>query len=378
MWHTWRTETTFVLQSTQFRRRSDFSLAPFRRSNNIRATWQLLSTLLPTALLWLCVPWILQPLRLESLLIVPVLAFLVLFSARSFALMHDCGHESLFHGKTLNRIVGFLLGVVNAIPQHPWSRGHAFHHLHNGNWERYRGPSALLTVEQFQRLTPQQQQRYGWSRHPLMLFPGGFSYLVLRPRLQLLLGLGEWFAAMASQLRRDGWPALCSLHRRTQAFKSSHWYTGQEFLDLAANNICVLASWLLMSQWLGFGLFWCCYAVVMTCSAAIFICIFFVQHNFPGSYANRTDDWSYFKGAINGSSNLVLPRILHWFSADIAFHSIHHLCERIPNYRLRACHDANQHLLGDCAYLRLCDLPKCFNLILWDSRQQKLVSIVDA
>jgi omega-6 fatty acid desaturase (delta-12 desaturase) len=145
-----------------------------------------------------------------------------------------------------------------------------------------------------------------------------------------------------------------------------------------ANNVCVLTSWWLMSRWLGAGLFWSCYAIVMTCSAAIFICIFFVQHNFPDSYAHRTSDWSYFKGAIEGSSNLILPPILHWFSADIAFHSIHHLCERIPNYRLRACHEANQHLLKDCAYLRLSDLPRCFNLILWDSSQQRLVSMAEA
>jgi omega-6 fatty acid desaturase (delta-12 desaturase) len=316
-------------------------------------------------LLWATLPWIWQPLRLESLLIVPVLALLVLFSARSFALMHDCGHGSLFRSKALNRSVGFLLGVVNAIPQHPWSRGHAFHHLHNGNWERYRGPSALLTVAQFQQLTPQQQQRYGWSRHPLMLFPGGFSYLVLRPRLQLLLGLAEWVGAMAAEVRRDGWQALFSLVGRTKAFQSSHWYTAGEFIDLAANNGCVLTSW------------WSCYATVMTCSAAIFICIFFVQHNFPESYAHRSNDWSYFKGAIEGSSNLILPRVLDWFSADIAFHSIHHLCERIPNYRLRACHAANQHLLDDCTYLRLRDLPRCFKLILWDSGKQRLVSMAE-
>ncbi len=366
------------MRASQFRKRTDFLLAPFRRSDNRLAVWQLLSTLLPTALLWVCVPWILQPLRLQSLLIVPVLALLVLFSARSFSLMHDCGHESLFHDKAINRAVGFLLGVLNAIPQHPWSRGHAFHHLHNGNWERYRGPSSLLTVEQYQRLTPQQKQRYGWSRHPFMLFPGGFFYLVLRPRIQLLLGLAEWASAMAAVMRRDGPSALFALGRLTLAFESSHWYTSGEFVDLAANNACVLASWWLMSHWLGIGLFWSCYAIVMTCSAAIFICIFFVQHNFPGSYAHRTNDWSYFKGATEGSSNLILPPVLHWFSADIAFHSIHHLCERIPNYRLRACHEANQHLLGDCTYLRLQDLPRCFNLILWDSSKQQLVSMTEA
>jgi len=366
------------LQQTQLRNRGEFSLAPFRQPNNLRAVWQLLTTLVPTALLWACLPWIWRPLRPESLLIVPAVALLVLFSARSFSLMHDCGHGSFFQSRVLNHAVGFLLGVVNAIPQHPWSRGHAFHHRHNGNWERYRGPSALITVEQFQQLSPQQQQRYGWSRHPLMLFPGGFSYLVVRPRLQLLLGVGDWLAAMAGDVRRDGWRSLLSLYSRTLKFESSHWYTGEEFIDLAANNVCVLASWWLMSRWLGPGLFWGTYSIVMTCSAAIFICIFFVQHNFPESYAHRSNNWSYFQGAMEGSSNLILPGILHWFSADIAFHSIHHLCERIPNYRLRACHQANQHPLGECTYLRLSDIPRCFDLILWDSAKQSLVSMAEA
>ena len=365
----------FSLQPSKLTNRGDFSLAPFRRSSDARAFWQLLSTLLPMVLLWASLPWIAQPVRLQSVLILPVVVLLVLLSARSFSLMHDCGHGSLFHSKRLNRLFGFLLGIVNAIPQHPWSRGHAFHHLHNGNWERYRGPSALLTVEQFERLSPLQKQRYGWSRHPLMLFPGGFSYLVVRPRLQLLLGLWEWLGAMVDHLSQHGWRGMFSLDQCTLGFKSSHWYTGGEFIDLLANNVCVLASWWWMSCWLGFGLFWSIYALVMTCSAAIFICIFFVQHNFPGSYANGGEGWSYFKGAMEGSSNLVLPGILNWFSADIAFHSIHHLCERIPNYRLKACHQANRHLLGDCVYLKLADLPRCFKLILWDSHQQKLVSV---
>lgn len=365
------------MQQPQLSNRRDFCLEPFRRSDNRWAAWQLISTLLPTTLLWISVPWIWRQPGAATLLLVPVLALLILFSARSFSLMHDCGHGSLFRSRAMNRLTGFLLGVVNAIPQYPWSRGHAFHHRHNGNWDRYRGPSALLSVEQFQQLSPRQQQHYGLMRHPLMLFPGGFFYLVVRPRLQLLLGIWEWACAIAGQIQQEGWLVLRTLKGRTLAFQSSHWYTGAEFVDLFANNLCVLITWWLMGCWLGHGLFWSCYAVVMTCSAAIFICIFFVQHNFPDSYAHTSADWSYFKGALEGSSNLLLPGILNWFSADIAFHSIHHLCERIPNYRLKACHQANGHLLGGCTYLRLADLPGCFKLILWDSANQKLVAMAD-
>jgi omega-6 fatty acid desaturase (delta-12 desaturase) len=211
-----------------------------------------------------------------------------------------------------------------------------------------------------------------------MLFPGGFFYLILRPRLQLILGVWQWGSTMLRHLATNGWRKWTELPRLTREFRSGHWYTAGEFYDLVLNNLVVLGSWWLMGRWLGYGLFWSCYATVMTFSAAIFICIFFVQHNYPGSYAHGTDGWSYFKGAIDGSSNLLLPPILNWFSADIAFHSIHHLCERIPNYRLRQCHERNAHLLKGAKRLRLADIPGCLRFILWDSKDLRLISLAEA
>lgn len=378
-------------------RRTDFELAPFRASSDRLAAWQLLNTLGPVALLWALVGWIArQPvphwlLPLQQILPAPALlalellaplGLLVLFSARTFSLMHDCGHDSLFRSRWLNRVAGFLLGVLNALPQHPWSRGHAFHHQHNGNWERYRGPSALITLESYRQLTPRQRWFYALLRHPLMLLPGGFFYLVIKPRLALLLGCVEFVVAtaraQARAIRQRGLLALRELPALVRAHRSSHWYTSGELADLVANNALVIGSWLLMAHWLGAGLFWSCYALVMTLSAAIFICVFFVQHNFAGSYAHGSADWSYLRGAVDGSSNLQLPRLLHWFSADIGFHSIHHLCERIPNYRLRACHQRNAPLLAQSHYLRLADIPGCFAYILWDDAHQRLATLAEA
>ncbi len=332
----------------------------------------------PGTLAWLPLP---RALALP-LALLPVLSLLVLFSARTFSLMHDCGHDSLFRHRGLNRLAGFLLGVINALPQHPWSRGHAFHHKHNGNWDRYRGPSALVTLSRYREFTPRQRWWYAFLRQPLMLVPGGFFYLVIKPRLQLLLGAGEFvskiFRALAAAVAERGWRALAELPALVREHRSSHWYTAGELADLVANNTLVIASWLLMAQWLGAGLFWSCYALVMSFSAAIFICVFFVQHNFEGSYAHGSDDWSYLRGAIEGSSNLELPQILHWFSADIGFHSIHHLCERIPNYRLRACHQRNAHLLTNSRRLRLSDIPGCFSFILWDDAHNQLITLAEA
>lgn len=344
-----------------------------------------MSTLAPVAGLWWTVAWIgqaqVQPLA-RALALLPVLALLVLFSARTFSLMHDCGHESLFRSRWLNRVTGFLLGVLNAIPQHPWARGHAFHHRHNGNWERYRGPSALLTLERYRGLSPARRWWYGVLRQPLMLLPGGFFYLVIKPRLALLLGSVEFVVATSRALiaavAARGWRALGELPALVGQHRSSYWYTRGELADLVANNVLVIASWLWMARWLGAGLFWSCYALVMGFSAALFICIFFVQHNFEDTYAHGSADWNYLLGAVEGSSNLELPWLLHWFSADIGFHSIHHLCERIPNYRLRDCHERNAHLLTGARRLRMGDIPGCFAYILWDSASNRLVTLAEA
>ena len=185
----------------------------------------------------------------------------------------------------------------------------------------------------------------------------------------MLLGCFGFFGHGLSQIRQGGFAAIPNLFK---TYKSKHWYTTAEFWDLLFNNIGVVTLWLLMGAWLGHGRFWISYSVVMTFSAAIFICIFFVQHNFEGSYAHRTEGWSYDRGAIEGSSYLKMPAIFNWFSADIGYHNIHHLSEFIPNYNLRACHERNAHLLRNVKVLRMGDIPSCFRYILWNRETNSL------
>ncbi|KGG15533.1 Fatty acid desaturase [Prochlorococcus sp. MIT 0602] len=290
--------------------------------------------------------------------------------------MHDCGHGALFRSRWLNRVVGFFLGAINAIPQHPWSRDHAFHHKHNGDWEIYRGPVDVLSLNAFKSLPAFNKSLYTLSRHWIMLFPGGFFYLVIKPRLTLIHAticfIRSFLIELINKIHRRDFENLFNITTRFRSYHSGYGNTSGELIDLFANNVAVITGWFLMSRWLGLGLFWSCYSIIMTASAAIFICIFFVQHNFEGSYASRTEDWSVLRGAIEGSSNLDIPDYLNWFLADISFHTIHHLCERIPNYNLRACHNRNKHLLLNARYLKIKDIPNCFQYILWDEKSQEL------
>jgi len=350
-------------------RRTDFQLRPFLERSNAIAAWQVFNTLGPFTLLWVAAAWCLEH---QPLLVPPVLALQVLFLARCFSLMHDCGHDSLFRNRLANRWVAFLLGVVAGIPQLPWSRGHAFHHRHNGDWQKYQGPSALISTDAFAQLSPAGKRLYGLARHPLMLFPGGFFYLVIKPRLALLLGLRDLLPWLIAQLQTDPSADLLALLRR---HRSRHWHSAAEAVDLFWNNVMVLSFWLLMGSQLGVGSFWSLYAPLMTCGAAVFICVFFVQHNFPDAYAHRSDGWSAMAGVLEGTSDLNLPPLLNWFTADIGCHAIHHLCEAVPNYRLRACQERNAALLQGVRRLSLADIHSCFAFILWDPAAGRLTTI---
>ncbi len=350
-------------------KKSDFVLAPYMQSSDLWATYQILNTVVPYLLLWILA---VKAASISVWLLPPIMVLITLFSARCFALMHDCGHYSLFRSKRVNRAIGFMLGVINAIPQYPWSRGHAYHHKTNGDWERYRGPSALMSTEEFTHLSPTAQRRYELLRHPLMIFPGGFFYLAIKPRLALIAGIYGLIKHSQTCLKQD--PGM-SLAKIFSSYQSRNWYTVGEFWDLLFNNICVVGGWILLGYLFGFGFFLSVYSITLTCSAAIFICVFFVQHNFDGSYAHKTAGWDYLRGAIEGSSYLALPTVLRWFSANIGYHNIHHLSERIPNYHLEACHNQNYHLLAKAKILRMSDMADCFKFILWDASSNRLVSI---
>ena len=171
-------------------KRSDFLIKPFLKRNNYRASYQLIITIIPIISLWLIVSKIVySPLLLitKGLLLIPILFLLTLFSSRTFSLMHDCGHNSLFEKRSLNNLFGFFLGLLNGIPHKPWAKDHAFHHRNNGNWEIYKGPVDVLSLEDYEALNKREKLIYKISRHWLMLFPGGFFYLVIKARLGLIL-----------------------------------------------------------------------------------------------------------------------------------------------------------------------------------------------
>jgi omega-6 fatty acid desaturase (delta-12 desaturase) len=79
----------------------------------------------------------------------------------------------------------------------------------------------------------------------------------------------------------------------------------------------------------------------------------------------------------HGSSHYDLPAVLGWFPANICVHHVHHLCSRIPFYRLpQVLQDHSE--LRDIGRITLAESIRCVRLTLWDEARGRLVSFSQA
>jgi omega-6 fatty acid desaturase (delta-12 desaturase) len=341
------------------------------RADNVKGFTQILTTLAPLAALWFCV----VPSAGFSLwLTAGVTLLMSLFLIRAFVLMHECGHGSLFRTAWLNRAFGFLLGVLTGMPQFVWARHHAYHHATNGNWAKYRGALNILSVEEFRALTGSQQRLYLLARNIWMAPFGGFVYLIFNPRF-------TWFAGsvrlvghlLKGKIDRPGTP----FSELAAGFKTPYWKDSKEYWHMFWNNAVLLSLWGLMSWSIGPALFFPVYLASVSLAGGAGLVIFTVQHNFQHSYATDNEDWDSDAAAIQGTSFLDLPRWLGWFTANIAYHHIHHLSFRIPNYCLAECHNENRELFSGMTRIRLGDVPQAMKCILWDARARRIISVTE-
>ena len=73
---------------------------------------------------------------------------------------------------------------------------------------------------------------------------------------------------------------------------------------------------------------------IVLLAASIGVWLFYVQHQFEDTFWTVPPGWSLHEAALHGSSYYDLPGVLRWFTANIGVHHVHHLCSRIPYYRL--------------------------------------------
>ncbi|HET6468903.1 MAG TPA: fatty acid desaturase [Geminicoccaceae bacterium] len=317
-------------------------LARYREPCARRSLRELLLTVGPFLLLWtgisLGLAWGFWP---SLLLVVPAAGFLV----RMFMIQHDCGHGSFFRRRAPNDWLGRVLGVLTLTPYDYWRRSHAIHHAASGSLSRRgQGDIHTLTVREYRSLGPWRRWLYRVFRSPMVLFGVGPIYLfVLQHRLPVGLmraGREPWISTMATNL------AIGVL-------------------------VAVLAS--LVGIWELLLI----HGPIVLLAGAAGIWLFYVQHQFEDTYWEDDGQWSFHLAAVRGSSHYDLPAVLRWFTANIGIHHVHHLCSRIPSYRLgEVLRDHPE--LGAVSRVTLWQSLGCWRLALWDEETRRLIGFREA
>jgi omega-6 fatty acid desaturase (delta-12 desaturase) len=326
---------------------------------------------MPLAALWFGIA---ASTRISYWLTAGLVILMALFLLRAFVLMHECGHGSLFRTMQLNRTFGFLFGVVTGMPQYVWSRHHQHHHATNGNWAKYRGPLNVIPVDEYAAMSERQQRRFRNSRNIWLTPVAGFIYLILTPRVTVVKGSAKLIMHIIRHKLAQ--PEL-SIPAHALTFKTPLWSSAREYRHMLWNSIALIAAWGLMAWLVGPLLFAVCYVVSVSLAGAAGILLFTVQHNFEHSYASHDAGWDSNTAALTGTSFLVLPRWLDWFTANIGYHHVHHLSSRIPAYLLAACHREHGQLFNDVTRISLTQIPHAFKYILWDTLARRIVSVAE-
>ncbi|HKT71903.1 MAG TPA: fatty acid desaturase [Steroidobacteraceae bacterium] len=346
-------------------------ISRFGKSENIKGLTQVLTTLLPLILLWSVAVFCASALPWVAAAAVPLIT---LFTLRVFALMHECGHGSLFRSHRLNRMAGFLLGVVAGMPQYVWSKHHSYHHAHNGNWEKYRGPYATLAVDEYASLTAGRQRMYRIKCSMAMAPLAGFIYLIFNPRFTWIRGSIAWTLHVVGKKLTQ---PHRSLRGHAASFQCRYWQTSLEYSHMFWNNVVLLSLWALMCWACGGALFFSIYLLSVSIAGGMGIVLFTVQHNFEHAYASSSERWDHDTGAIEGTSYLQLPNWMNWFTANIGYHHIHHLSANIPNYRLVDCHAEYEHLFAAVTRVKLSQVGAALKCILWDRQARRIISVAE-
>jgi omega-6 fatty acid desaturase (delta-12 desaturase) len=342
------------------------------QSDDFKGLIQALTTLTFLTLFW----WVaLLGIQISYWLTVVAVTAISLFTLRAFALMHECGHGSLFRSRRLNRAFGFGLGVVAGMPQYVWSQHHNYHHATNGNWDRYRGLYTTLSVNEYAALTPRQQQLYRGKCNIAVAPLAGLIYAIFNPRFNWLKGSGSFLYHLVKS--KIACPGL-SLKAHGASFETRYWKSAKEYWHMFWNNVVLLSIWGVMCWEFGVVSFFTIYLISASLAGTVGIILFTVQHNFDHSYASASRDWDLDTAAIEGTSFLILPRWLNYFTANIAYHHVHHLSARIPNYQLTKCHFENRHLFREVTRLNLLQIPQASSrCILWDAAARRIISVAE-
>lgn len=312
------------------------AVRPYAHADYFSAFWQLFGTVALYVPLVYLLLWSYEvSYWLTLLLIIPAAGV----SQRFFVIQHDCVHGSFLPKKWQNDVLGSLLSLYTFSPYSYWAKQHDIHHQTAGDLSR-RGTGDVITwtVAEYESANWLQKIQYRIYRNPifLMFIAAPLHFIVLQ-RVPLGPQGKTW----------KGWSSTMSTNIGIAVFLFA-------LVSLIGPTRTLLI-----------------YAPILFINCCLSVWLFYVQHQFDGTYWRRSGEWQ-FRNAALGSSFYDLPKFLHWCTANIGYHHIHHLNANIPNYKLARCYQKNPSLKPG-ATLGIRESFGAAWLALWDEDAGKLI-----
>jgi omega-6 fatty acid desaturase (delta-12 desaturase) len=224
-----------------------------------------------------------------------------LCQVRLFVQFHDMAHYSFFSGPMLNEAVGVLLGIVNYFPFWSWRDKHNHHHRHFGDLDaRDLSQTILFTKAEYLGMPASKRRLVRALRSPVPFFTVVVPFI--------------WF--FASTLPLIGRYGLVSREVLSRLLSFSVDWMVCSYFDVNPLGLC--------------------YARLV--SAVIGGVLFHLQHSVNAPYRKRSAEWVHSDAALRGSTWLLVPFPLSFFTCGIEFHPTHHLNTKVPSYRIAQCH----------------------------------------
>ena len=263
--------------------------------------------------------------------------------SRTFVIYHDFVHGAILRSSTLAKVLFGAYGVFCLAPMTVWKRTHEYHHRHNGRISKPSiGTYPVFTKTRFESASRAEQRRYLFDRHPVVI------------------ALGYWFTFLHGMCIQPG-----------LANPKKHW----DSCLAVFVHVTYIACMLLMAGWEVTML-----AIVLPNTAAFGFgaYLFYVQHNFPSVQFVSDGDWAYESSALKSSSFLDLSPWMHWVTANIGYHHVHHLNARIPFYRLPEAKTAIPELQNPpSTNLKWREMRRCMALKVWDEQRGLMIPLAD-
>jgi omega-6 fatty acid desaturase (delta-12 desaturase) len=309
---------------------------PFAKENRAKSWYYTISTFL---LLIISLIGTIYNLHFLLKLLCSILAGFII--VRLFVIYHDHQHKAILDKSPLANLLFTVFGFYVLAPSGIWSASHDYHHKNNSKlFSASIGSYPIYTKQKFEKLSKSEQRHYLFIRHPLTILFGYFFTFMY----------GMTIKSIINRFGKNIDSLIGLLLHITYQFLVVYFFG--------------FKSWILFC------------AIPHFISGALGSYLFYAQHNFPTVKFVGNEEWTYEGAALDSSSFMVLNPLMHWFTANIGYHHVHHMNSRIPFYRLpEVMNSIPEMQTVKTTSLHMKDIISCLKLKVWDFEQQKMISL---